>query len=236
MKKFVRFILIVLGVAIFACAIFVFSSISNKKDQLDIFYASMDEFCDAITADDVDADKIDELAGTINSGDDYGYVEQAAKTYLRDIFIPYITALELEKTSVFKAGITKEIISTEQPEFKDSLQAIDDMEDAISVMYMAVADGYFSQEGALQYLDEDFDDYYIGLFSEQVEEVYSNEEMMQDYQNYYYFMHDKCVAYRAVIQFLIANNGSWRLDGDTVAFKTTALTNQYNELLAKVQK
>ena len=235
MRKVAHIIAALLCIVALGGGIFVLSTISSKKTQQDIFYASMDEFCDAIIADGASAEKIDELANTINSSENYALVEKAAKMYLRDIFVPYLTALETEKKSVFKDGITKEFIESEQPEFKDALNTIDEMEEAISVTYIA-ADTNFSKEAALEYIsdvDETFDEFYEELFLEQVEEIYSDEEMKNDLINYYFNIYNQCEKYREIIRFLIANNGSWQLDGDAVIFKTTALTNQYNQLVEK---
>ena len=234
MNKVVRFVIVFLCMAAFAFMVFFALLIADKNNQEDTYYVAMEEYRELINADEPDIDQINSLAddGVYCDGY-YGSVEEASKKYIRDVFVPYFTIQKLAKTSVFKDGITKEIIEAEQPEFTKALEAIENMDNYLAVMYMA-ADSLFSKEVALDYLGAGLDEYYIDMFIVQVEELYTNKSMQQDMFNYYDEMASKSKAYKEALEFLKAHNGSWHLDGDTVVFSTTALTNQYNQMLAKL--
>ena len=234
MNKVVRFIVVFLCMAAFAFVVFIALLITEKNNQEDTYYAAMTEFRDLIDADEPDIDQINNLADNgVYCNGYYGSVEEASKKYIRDVFVPYFTIQKLAKTSVFKDGITKDIIKDGQPEFTDALEAIEKMDNYLAVMYMA-ADSLFSKEVALDYLGAGLDEYYIDMFIAQVEELYTNKSMQRDMFNYYDEMTTKTKAYKEALEFLKANNGSWHLDDDKVIFSTTALTNQYNQLLEKV--
>ena len=210
----------------------------NSNLQESAFHASMEEYRKAINADPVIIDTINELSETINSDGYYGAVEGAAKEYMRDMFVPYYTAKQLENREIFKNGITKSLIESDQPNFEDTLGVLDDMDNCLTLIYV-VADSLFNRDTALEYFGtaEDLTDdneYYFALYEEQVEELYTNEKLRDDMLEYYEKMNKKLMAYKEVINFLVANNGSWRLEGDSVVFTTTWLTNQYNQLLANL--
>ncbi len=236
MNKVVRFIVVFLCMAAFAFVVFFGLLIADKNNQEDIYYAAMEEYRELINADEPDIDQINNLADNgVYCDGYYATVEEASKKYIRDIFVPYFSIQKLAKTAVFKDGITKEIIEAGQPEFTDALEVIEKMDAYLAVMYMA-ADSLFSKEVALDYLGAGLDEYYIDMFIVQVEELYTNKGMQQDMFSYYDEMTNKNIAYKEALEFLKANNGSWHLEGDKVAFSTTALTNQYNQLLERVSQ
>ena len=238
MRKVGFFIVCALIVLVTAAGTFFGITYLNRKTQEETFSAAMEEFRQAIVADEVDVDLIHELSENIYSDENYAYVEEAAKTYLRDIFVPYYSMQALEQKAPFKDGITKELIESDQPNFEKSLKNIDSMSEYSSLVY-AVADSLFSHETALEYLgnkDElaEMGDYYIELYEDQIEEIYDDKDMQRELFNYYAKMDKKCTAYKEVINFLINNSGSWHIEGDSVVFKTTWMTNQYNQLLANI--
>ena len=236
MNKVVRFIVVFLCMAAFASVVFFGLLIAQKNSQEDVYYAAMEEYRELINADEPDIDQINNLADNgVYCDGYYGTVEEASKKYIRDIFVPYFSIQKLAKTSVFKDGITKEIIEAGQPEFTDALEVIDKMDNYLTVMYMA-ADSLFSEEVALDYLGAGLDEYYVDMFIVQVEELYANKSMQQDMFRYFDEMTNKSKAYKEALEFLKANTGSWHLDGDKVVFSTTALTNQYNQLLERVSQ
>ena len=238
MRKVGFYIISTLIVLVTAVATFFAITAVNSNLQESAFHASMEEYRKAINSDPVIIDTINELSETINSDGYYGAVEGAAKEYMRDMFVPYYTAKQLENREIFKNGITKSLIESDQPNFEDTLGVLDDMDNCLTLIYV-VADSLFNRDTALEYFGtaEDLTDdneYYFALYEEQVEELYTNEKLRDDMLEYYEKMNKKLMAYKEVINFLVANNGSWRLEGDSVVFTTTWLTNQYNQLLANL--
>ena len=222
-----------LSVAVFTFVVFMGIAIWNKKAQENVYVAAMEEFREAINADKTDIDKITELANQVKSDGYYAYIEQAAKCYIYDTFVPYFSAIELQENGLFKDGVTATLIEAERPDFGNSLTSIAKMKEYANLISKA-ANTIFSREDALDYLESGLSDYYIALFDEQVEEIYNNPELKQNYLNYAAAMQQKSDAYVEVINFLKANKNYWHIQNDTISFKTTALTNQYNQLLAKI--
>lgn len=238
MKKIGFYVVSVLIVLVTAVVTFFAITTVSSNLQETAFHASMEEYRQAINAEIVDVDTIINLSETINSDGYYGSVEGAAKEYMRDLFVPYYTARSFEEEEVFKNGITKQLIESDQPQFEKTIETLDEMDGYLTLIYVA-ADSLFNRDTALEYYGtaEDLTDdneYYFALYEEQVEELYTNEKLRDDLFEYYEKMNNKLTAYREVINFLVANNGSWRLEGDSVVFTTTWLTNQYNQLLANL--
>jgi hypothetical protein len=104
-------------------------------------------------------------------------------------------------------------------------------------LVQAAADKLFDRDFALRYIEsEELDERYVDMYIEQVQEIYEDQEMKDDLAVFATYMNMQCNAYEEVINFLKNNNGSWHLENDTVVFKTTSLTNQYNQLLAKIDR
>lgn len=238
MKKVGFYILCALIVLVTAAGTFFAITVTNINMQEDAFHAAMAEYREAINAEEPDIEKITELAGNIYTDDYYGSVEQAAKEYMRDLFIPYYTAKLVENEMIFKDGITKELIESDQPKFEKTIEVLDDMDYSLTALHTAI-DSLFSRDTALKYfgteedLNEDTEPFF-SLYEEQVEELYTNTELQSKLLDYYEKTNKKLTAYREVINFLVTNEGSWHLEGDSVVFKTTWLTNQYNQMLANL--
>ena len=238
MKKTGFYVVSVLIVLVTAVVTFFAITAVSSNLQETAFHASMEEYRKAINAEVADVDTINELSETINCEGYYGAVEGAAKEYMRDLFVPYYTAKSLENKEIFKNGITKKLIESDQPQFEKTIETLDEMDGYLTLIYVA-ADSLFNRDTALEYfgmaedLTED-NEYFFGLYEEQVEELYTNEKLKNDLFEYYEIMNKKLVVYKEVIDFLVANNGSWRLEGDSVVFTTTWLTNQYNQMLANL--
>jgi len=234
MKKLIIFAAAFFGGAVIAFGVLFGSALTKKNEQEQIFVAAMDEYIEAINADDADVDKIMELSDKIYSSDNYAVVEAAAKEYMRDIFVPYLSVKKAEQEPLFKDGITKDLIESDQPNFEKSKESIVSMQDYIDLM-LVVVDGSFSEEAALKYLDTSgLNKDYVELYINQVAELYTEEGIKQNFKDYAKKMRIRCNNYADVISFLIDHNGKWHIQDDKVAFKTTALTNEYNQLLERI--
>lgn len=233
MKKLIIFAAAFFAGVIIAFGVMVGMALVKKNEAENVFAAAMDEYLEAINSDDLDVDKIMELSDKIYSEEYYGVVEAAAKEYIRDIFVPYLSIKKLDKEPLFTKGLTKEVIEPDMPNFDTSKQLIADMQDNIELI-LFTTESSFSEEAALKYLDESVNDNYKQLFISQVEEIYTDEGIKQNFKDYAKKMRTKCNNYTDVLSFLISHNGAWHLEGDAVAFKTTALTNEWNQLLARI--
>ena len=214
-------------------------AVNTRNMENDTYVAAMEEYREVINADEVDIKKITELADSISSDGDYALVEQASKQYIRDVFVPYLSARQTQKKAPYTGGINRELIESNQPNFEKTIATFKEMEEEITLV-RTVGNTLFSHEAALEYMyattADEIDEFYIGLFEEQTAELYDDQEMRENYITYANYMQLKTDQYRAVINFLINHNGAWHLEGDAVVFRTTALTNEYNQLLAQISQ
>ena len=235
MRKIITFIACILFVVGVGVAITAATVLMTKNNQENDFAKEMQEYKALFNAKEPDLEKISERAKDIRTSGYYMYVELAAKEYLRDVFGPFLAVKQSREGLVFKDGITKELIEAGQPEFKDALAAIDDMQTNIELLRVTASIS-FSEEAAIGYLEGDLEDYYTELLLDQVSEVYTDTQLKQQFLVYASQMQEQHDIYKEAIDFLVAHNGSWHLENDVVVFKTTALTNQYNQILAKLDQ
>lgn len=228
-----------IGVALFVAAmVAVFGVLAltrekapGDKQQKANFDAAMKAYKEAIEdSSDGATQRIIELSEKIESSDDYGRVEKAAKAYIKDLIVPYYTADDLQQSKLYKNGITTSLISEQQPDFVD---AMDDSTKTIAALNALrdVADNMFLRDKAAEYLDEDLDQYYKDLFDSEVKEFYDNTKLKQQYFDLVNKMLPKAQYYDGILRFLIDNKGSWRLEDNKITFKTTKLTNLYNAMI-----
>ena len=232
MKKVWIAIAAIFGVAVICFGILVGMAVIKDRDGANVFHAAMEEYRAIINAEEPNPAKIEELADQISSSENYAVIEKAAKEYLRDVLVPFWKAAEITDADIYKSGISKTVLETDAPEFQQSLATISSATAALDAVQKASE--LFSREAAMKYLSEDLDDYYIDLYDDQVEEIYSDQQMRQNYLEYVQSIQKMNTNFTEVINFLAANNGKWHLEGDTIVFKTVALTNQYNQILARI--
>jgi hypothetical protein len=237
MRKIFGIIGTTIAIAAMSFGIFIGTIIVVQRGQEEAYVKAMEEFRNAINSEKPDVDRINELTEETNSDGYFLYVEIAAKTYLHDVFVPFMTVQKMRKEDgLFKDGLTKDLIEKDQPEFEESLETISEMREQTKLV-QAAADKLFDRDFALRYIEsEELDERYVDMYIEQVQEIYEDQEMKDDLAVFATYMNMQCNAYEEVINFLKNNNGSWHLENDTVVFKTTSLTNQYNQLLAKIDR
>ena len=205
----------------------------SKNDNVEAqnYRTAMIEFRDAIN-DNTDgaAAKIVELSEKIDSTGDYASVEKAAKAYISDLLVPFYEATELQGNSIYSTSINDELIKAQQPEFKKSYEEMSAMADKLIKLEDATGN-LFSKEAAHSYLEGELDQEFIDLFDDEVKEFYENEELKNKLIEYINTMQPITEYYTGILDFLVANNGSWHLEDSSIIFKTTSLTNQYNALI-----
>jgi len=233
MKKIWIILGAIFGVAIVVCGILASIAPAGRKKDEKVFRAAMEEYRAVINADTSDCTLLGELATEISSSGDYARVEKAAKDYLRDVFVPFWQASKISGGELYQSGLSKIILESDQPEFKNTHATISEMSALLRIIQKN-ADTLFSREAAFTYLGDDLNDYYMELFDEQVEEIYSNQQMRQDFTEYVQAISKMNAHYTEILNFLAANPGKWYFEGETIVFKTVALTNQYNQILERI--
>ncbi len=199
----------------------------NYRAAMQAFHAATSEkSATAIT-------EINELANKVESSGDYAVIERAAKSYLRDVLVPYYEVAELQNQGVYQSGINAELLSNQQPDFATAISEINTMREKLTQL-QNVADNLFLREAAESYLgNAELSDELRQLFDDEVKNVYDDTALKQDYFNFINTYQPRTDYYAKILDFLVANQKNWHLEDNKIIFKTTALTRQYNTLVSE---
>ena len=233
MKKVLIGIVAFLGAgAIVFGALIAINSVNNNSQDYESYKAAMEVFRDATNDSSANAiTRINNLAESIESTGDYAIIEKAAKSYIRDVLVPYYEIAELQNKGIYKTGISSGLIKTQQPDFVDALSEINTMNEKLTQV-QNIADSLFLRDAAEKYLDEDeLDEKYIKLFNDETKRFYDDVKLRQNYYEFVNTYRPKTDYYSKILNFLVANKNNWHLDGDKISFRTTTLTNQYNAIV-----
>ena len=202
-------------------------AVENYRAAMQAFHAATSEkSATAIT-------EINELANKVESSGDYAIIERAAKSYLRDVLVPYYEVAELQNQGVYQSGINAELLSSQRPDFATAISEINTMREKLTQL-QNVADNLFLREAAESYLgDAELSDELRQLFDDEVKNVYDDTALKQDYFNFINTYRPRTDYYAKILDFLVANQKNWHLEDNKIIFKTTALTRQYNTLVSE---
>lgn len=216
-------------------ALILFNSKQAPETQaIENYHATMRAFHAATSEKSATAiTEINELADKIESSGDYAVIERAAKSYLRDVLVPYYEVAELQNQGIYQSGINAELLSSQQPDFAVAISEINTMREKLTQL-QNVADNLFLREAAESYLDDaELSDELRQLFDDEVKNVYDDTTLKQDYFNFINTYQPRTDYYAKILDFLVANQKNWHLEDNKIIFKTTALTRQYNTLISE---
>ena len=220
----------VLTIAVAIVCILIIISAKTTIDRSESYTKAMEEFHEVVNSDSPDkAKKMKELAGDIKSEGDYARVEKAVKEYMCDVIIPFEEAASVQNDGIYTTSISIELLQNDAPDFAKPYATMATMEEKLDGI-QKVVDTLFEREAAMKYLDGDLDDSYISLFEEEANDIYNDPDFKQSYVDYIETLRTITFHYRNILDFLVANNGNWHLEDGAIAFKTTQLTDQYNNL------
>lgn len=221
-------------VAFFVAAFVMFGvmlgiGISKDSKQLDVYRAAMEDFQQAVDNDSVTVEKIRSLADEVKSEGDYARVEKAAKEYLRDVFVPFYVANELQQDGIYAEGVSLNLLTTDGPEFAASFAKTNAMLAQLDQI-QATLDTLFTRDAALEYLGEGLDEYYVELFETEVRDVYEDVALKNSYEKYIATVRPISNQYQKMMYFLKDNGSRWRIEDGKIIFTTTKLTDEFNRL------
>lgn len=221
-------------VAFFVAAFVMFGvmlgiGISKDSKQLDVYQAAMEDFQQAVDDDNVTAEKIRSLADEVKSEGDYARVEKAAKEYLRDVFVPFYVANELQRDGIYAEGVSLNLLTTDGPEFAASFTKTNAMLAQLDQIQTTL-DTLFARDAALEYLGEGLDEYYVELFETEVRDVYEDVALKNSYEKYIATVRPISNQYQKMMYFLKDNGSRWRIEDGKIVFTTTKLTDEFNRL------
>ena len=238
MKKKTKIILLIVAILLIVCAVvFVFMVKSDSKqegklgDELNSLYTSLNKY-------PLDYEALENQLSTIVTTKDYAKVEKAIKNYSGD-FVENMKQLDTILTNnVIINALNIENIKADGPDFNNTQNVLSESKTSLDTLLTYFSD-YFTEEFALSYIkDMELDEYYTNLYKQyalgdNVAEMESTrDEILKSLNSVKTLIENE----QEGINFLVTNKGKWEVKDDQLVIYSTSLTNQYNDIIAKLQE
>ncbi len=224
-KKWI--ILLVIGVILLLGILgFLAYNTVSKLQQKSKLTMEMNEIATIIASNEYTEESINKRLDSRVTKGDYGKVENAAKSYLKDVIQLNLELIDLIKDDRIGNMLTVENYEEDGPEFTNTKTYLDTTIQRLEEMKKDYAE-YMSEEKIMSYIekenvDEDYQELYKTVMGEsQYEEITASLNELIDVLN----------KSNDIIDFLKENAGSWIIQDDMIVFSTNELIDEYNNLV-----
>lgn len=224
-KKWI--ILLVIGVILLLGILgFLAYNTVSKLQQKSKLTMEMNEIATIIASNEYTEESINKRLDSRVTKGDYGKVENAAKSYLKDVIQLNLELIDLIKDDRIGNMLTVENYEEDGPEFTNTKTYLDTTIQRLEEMKKDYAE-YISEEKIMSYIekenvDEDYQELYKTVMGEsQYEEITASLNELIDVLN----------KSNDIIDFLKENAGSWIIQDDMIVFSTNELIDEYNNLV-----
>ena len=186
----------------------------------------MNEISTIIASNNYTAESINKRLDERVSDGEYGEVEDAAKSYLKEVI-----QLNLELIEMVNDGKMTKILSVENykedgKEFTNTKNYIKEAIEKLENLKKNYSD-YMQEEKVMSYINKkNLDDYYVELYKTIMGE--SQYEEIETSINELISLLNKS---NDIIDFLRENKDSWEIENGTILFETDELVSEYNTLV-----
>lgn len=235
MKKGVK-IAIIVGVIVLAIALvggyLFFNSIMQKAKIVEEF-SKIEELT---KSEDFDRDALNERTSNIVTSGKYATVEKAAKKYASELFNTAFEIKELLEDEKMAQLLTASNYEKDGPEFAESKKYIAEtkqkLEDKKTEMVSYLEEGKINSYIESETKDGSCIELYKQLLAEDIKISETQKKELETSIDKVVSMLD--IA-EEVIDFLITNNGQWRVQGEQILFNSNSLVTTYNGFLTKLR-
>lgn len=228
MKKSKIILIIAIVVILAIIAIFAYSIVS-ELGQENKLNEEMNEISTIIASNDYTEEEINQRLDERVTDGDYGKVENAAKTYLKDVIKLNIELSQIVNNGELSTMLTSNNYQEDGPEFTKTKEYISSTTQRLEEMKQEYEE-YMSTEKVMSYIEkENVDEYYVELYKtimgeSSYEEISSSIDELIDVLN----------KSNDIIDFLIENKGSWEIQDDMIVFSTNEQIEEYNNLISQL--
>ena len=228
MKKSKIILIIAIVVILAIIAIFAYSIVS-ELGQENKLNEEMNEISTIIASNDYTEEEINKRLDERVTDGDYGKVENAAKTYLKDVIKLNIELSQIVNNGELSTMLTSNNYQEDGPEFTKTKEYISSTTQRLEEMKQEYEE-YMSTEKVMSYIEkENVDEYYVELYKtimgeSSYEEISSSIDQLIDVLN----------KSNNIIDFLIESKGSWEIQDDMIVFSTNEQIEEYNNLISQL--
>lgn len=212
---------------------YMFYNDSMQKAKIMETFAEIEELT---KSGDFEMEQLEEKTNTIVSSGKYADVEKAAKNYAHDLFSKAFEMKSLLQDEKMAQLLTASNYEADGPEFVETKKYISEtkqkLQDGKTEMLAFIEEDKINSYIEAETNDSYSIDLYRQLLSEDIEMPESEKKELET-------SIDKVVSMleteEEIINFLVENNGKWRVQGEQVLFESNSLVTQYNGYLNKLR-
>ena len=228
-------ILLGVGIVVLVFAGIVGYMVVSDLGQEDKLKEELNSLNELVNADNIDLDLIYErLDRTVTKGD-YAKVEKSFKTYLKDSFDNSIEIVNLLNDERITTSLTAANYVEDGPDFINTKVYLTETKTKLEECKTKYQE-FLTYDKVMSYIeDKNLDSYYIDLYKNEYvgdmdNTITEDDEMVTSINEIIELLNNT----EEIIDFLIANKGSWNVEVENINFDTNALAEQYDVLLNKL--
>lgn len=235
MKKGTKIAIIVGVIVIAIIAIFAFMVMNDLKqeenldNELNALFNSIENF--PLNYDEIDA----KLNQTVTTGS-YYELEKSVKAYVSDVVSSFKELDNLLDDKAIANVLSASNLKTDGPNFTKTNQYLKESKEALAKVSSDI-DNYFTEEKAMTYIEgKQLDNYAVELYKKYTvnsgdTSLEQDRKEIKDTLNQLKTLFDK---QQEIIDFLVKNKRSWKMEKDSLVFYSQSLSNQYNKLVEEL--
>ena len=230
MKKKILITLAVLVIIVVGIiAFFVVSDIQQEKKLNDGMLASEN----MMNTDELDFEAIYEKTDLIVTKGDYGIIEKAIKSYIKDTALVAEKIIDAMNSEEFGTIISIENFEEDGKEFTESKEFIKTTRENLE-QYKEEYGNQFDEEKIMSYInDKNLDEYYVDLYKNEVLTV--SQEDNQTVQDSIDQVIDLLDKMEDAIDYLIENKDDWNVIDGSLMFLDQDKLDEYQDILSRIE-
>lgn len=230
MKKKILITLAVLVIIVVGIiAFFVVSDIQQEKK----FNDEMLALENMMNTDELDFEAIYEKTDLIVTKGDYGIIEKAIKSYIKDTALVAEKIIDAMNSEEFGAIISIENFEEDGKEFTESKEFIKTTRENLE-QYKEEYGNQFDEEKIMSYInDKNLDEYYVDLYKNEVLTV--SQEDNQTVQDSIDQVIDLLDKMEDAIDYLIENKDDWNVIDGSLMFLDQDKLDEYQDILSRIE-
>lgn len=237
MKKGTK-IAIIIGIIIIAIvAVFVVMIVKDLKqektlnNELNSLYDSLESF--PLNYDEINT----KLNQTVTTGS-YYEVETAVKAYASDIVTSLKQLDDLINEDSISNVLSASNMKKDGPKFTETKQYLKESSESVDKIHSDISN-YFTEEKAMTYIEnKQLDNYYVELYKKYAtdSDTSSLEQDRKEITDTLDQLKALLSKQEEIIDFLVKNKRSWKIEDGTLVFYSQSLSDQYNKLTSELEK
>ncbi len=229
-KRFIITLVVVITLVLIVGIIAIGIGLYHDFKQESELISECEQIKELTNEENIDTEKINEMLTRRISDGDYLQVENALKEYLTARFQNITKISEILNNEKLENILTIDNYKNDGPEFVTTKEYIENTKQELQELKNRYEE-LFTEETLMSYINnKSLDSYYVDFYKQ---ELIGNQEESKD--NTVEHNIDGIItildSYNSVIDFLITNKNSWKIEGENIVFANEELSNKFLEIV-----